>query len=131
MILIFREDLIVTRWSRESFLAGGNGRFADKLLAFEEMSALKRDVDDDFRRARDTVAVPKTRRRSGRDQWGRRGLIRHFHFRAAREEREQGETNRASKEEKAGHKVADSNVFSLGFNTKRSGLSRLQNRYQI
>src|SRR5205085_10595645 len=60
VILVFREDLIVARRSGESFLAGGNGRFADKLFPFEEISALESDIYEYFRRSRDSIAIPVT-----------------------------------------------------------------------
>ena len=96
VILVFREDLIVARRSRESFLAGGNGRFADKLFAFEEISALEGDIDDYFWRSRDSIAIPITGRWGG-SHW--RGCDRRLgrHFLAAGEQRDNRQGNRASK----------------------------------
>ena len=120
VIFVFREHLIMAWRSRKPFLAGGDGRFADKLFPFEKIGALESDIDNDFRRARDAVAIPITGRRRGRDDRGR-GRRGHFHFRATGQERDRGESNRGAKQETTAHKVADSNAFPPGFNTKRTG----------
>ncbi len=125
VIFVFREHLIMAWRSREPLPAGGDGRFADELFPFEKISALIGDADHDFRRSRDSITIPITGRRTGR---GRGGLA--WHFRATGEERDYAQSNRASKQERAGHKVADSNVFLPGFNTKDSRPLRFQNRRQ-
>jgi hypothetical protein len=81
MILVFRKDRILAGRRGESGLASGNGRFADEPFAFEKISALIGDADDDLRRAGNAVAIPVTRRRGRRDRCGWRGR----QFGAARE----------------------------------------------
>jgi hypothetical protein len=115
MILVFRKDRIRAGRRGEPRLAGGNGRFADEPFAFEKISALIGDADDDLRRAGNAVAIPVTRRRGrGRDD-SRRAR---FHFGAAGEKGQGGARKEDAKNCRTGHLDAQSNASHSLFNSK-------------
>ncbi|HYJ05176.1 MAG TPA: hypothetical protein VEX43_08580 [Chthoniobacterales bacterium] len=61
MVFVFPDHAILAGRRGKAGFARGNGRFADKRFALEEISALFPDTDDDSGSAGDTIAVPGIR----------------------------------------------------------------------
>jgi len=94
MVFVFPDHAILAGRGGKAGLARGNGRFADKHFALEEIGALVPDTDNDPGLAGYTIAVPGIRhgsRSGGRaDRPGRRD------FRAAGQEGQGEKAERAS-----------------------------------
>jgi hypothetical protein len=116
MVFVFPDHAILAGWCGKPGFARGNGRFADKRFALEEIGALFPDMDNDPCIAGNAIAVPSIRHRSRSgcrpDRFGR------LHFRAAGEDDHRGKSDCTSKQRKAGHKDAHSNAFASLFNAK-------------
>jgi hypothetical protein len=84
VVLVFPHHSITPRRCGEPGLAGGDSRFTHHRFSFEEIGALRVDIDDDFRSSRNAVAVP------GVGEWGSRdhGGGSRFHFGATGEKDE-------------------------------------------
>jgi hypothetical protein len=84
MVFVFPNHPVLARRRGKPGLAGGNGGFAHLGLSFKEVGALLVDVHDNFRGARDPVAIPSVRWRGGSGRCRRR-CVRRFELRAAGE----------------------------------------------
>lgn len=100
MILVFPDHAILAGRRGKPGLAGGDGGFAHEGLPLEEVGALLMDMHDDFRRTRDTVAVPGVRQGSG---GGRSGGRLRFELCAAGQEDQRAQSRKGSKKRPTGH----------------------------
>lgn len=126
MVFAFPDNTVLPGRGGKAGPARGNGRFANKCFALEEIGALFADMDHDSCLAGDAIAVPRIGHRS----WsGRRsGCSGRLHLRATGEERQDRKSHRAPKQGHPGHKDAQSNTFPSRFNTKHSPVTTPPNR---